>query len=247
MTTFQHTLDAVLAGRKTQTSRLWKPNWYVSGYRFTGNSDDVLDVLSIHAKQGNARPDRLIWHLDHSYSIQPARGKSAVGRYVVTHLAKRDVRTFDDADIEREGFTSFAEFIVTWCGMHDKRLNLQWRDRHEVYTYTDDKGYSGCDPEYILETLQERPASRYTAAVIQFKVMTLYRPDPIFPLGQRVTRFGDNAIQTVVSQRYSFEDGLWFYTLDNGSEHIAEHLKPYVTVGDIHRSLVLAGMIEGEA
>jgi hypothetical protein len=36
----------------------------------------------------------------------------------ITHLAKRDIRTFTDADVAREGFTSYAAFLQVWQQMH---------------------------------------------------------------------------------------------------------------------------------
>ncbi len=103
---FQHTLDAVLDGTKTQTSRVWKDN-YVS----VVEGDNNITVISKSS-------GRRLYYVGQEHAVQPKRGASGVGRIRITSLGKRNVSFFDAEDIRREGFQNMAEFLSVWRGMH---------------------------------------------------------------------------------------------------------------------------------
>ncbi len=120
---FQHTLDDVLTGRKTQTSRIWKH------YYRLGNEDIVYG--DSHQKSPNVQKmfftlwllntntPRKVYEVGKTYAVQAKRGGHGLARIRIKSLAKRDIRDFDDDDIEREGFWGFEQFYDLWCEMHD--------------------------------------------------------------------------------------------------------------------------------
>jgi hypothetical protein len=98
---FQHTLDAVLSGRKSQTSRIWKDDYLLQ--------DDTL----VSRKSG-----RRLYYVGQEFSVQPGRGKKAVARRRITQLEKWDVRDFTEADIQREGYSAGEDFLALWRSLH---------------------------------------------------------------------------------------------------------------------------------
>src|SRR5690348_12450666 len=117
---FQHTLPQVLAGQKTQTSRIWKEDYTFSCDEYDRDLRDV--VLSM--KAWDAGKIRRLYQVGSILSVQPNRGSKGIARIHILELAKRDVRDFTKEDIQREGFAYKHEFIETWIKMHDKPL---WR------------------------------------------------------------------------------------------------------------------------
>ncbi len=107
---FQHTIDNVLNGTKTQTSRIWKGN-----YVFSSNESDKW-MYCVYSS--NTSPMRRVYQVNQIHGVQPGRGKKSVAHIKITHLEKRMVHTFTDADIVREGFANRAEFLKVWRAMH---------------------------------------------------------------------------------------------------------------------------------
>lgn len=81
---------AVLRGDKTQTRRLVRPGEEACAYRAGG-----------------------------SYSVQPGRGRKAVGRIVVTHVERRRLGEITHEDAVAEGFASVEAFARYWLDLHD--------------------------------------------------------------------------------------------------------------------------------
>lgn len=105
---FAHTLDAVLDDSKTQTARVWKDNYQP----IYDGASNLIEVRS--RKTGN-----LIYYIGQEHAIQPGRGMHGVGRIRITHLARRDVTSFDIGDIALERLDNYASFIQLWNSMHN--------------------------------------------------------------------------------------------------------------------------------
>lgn len=75
----------------------------------------------------------------------------------VTKIRVEDVRNISDEDVKAEGFDSYAEFMETWCGIHDKPM---------VYTI-ETVGRT----DWLRKELRLRPDKRYKAVVLDFEVV----------------------------------------------------------------------------
>lgn len=151
MTIFQHTINEVLSGRKSQTSRIWKPNYiFIDGMN---PPDDNITVLS-SAK--NSITSRKLYYVGQVLSVQPKRGAKGVAKIRILELAKRDVRDFTDEDIQREGFPHKTWFLHTWTEMHDKPMYRKL-DYAELGSWHSE--------------LTNRPSEFYTALVIRFELV----------------------------------------------------------------------------
>ena len=115
MTQFQHTLKALLEGRKTETSRIVKVNqlWYPN-LGVIADSDD------------HGWNNRTVWAIGKDYAIVPARGKKSVGRFVVDAIWWQDVRSLTAKQIQAEGFNSAQAFDALWLKMHGEHYEA-WR------------------------------------------------------------------------------------------------------------------------
>lgn len=157
---FQHTIDSVLSGEKTQTSRIWKDSWAISFV--SSESGDIRAIYSCHDKQPFKR---LRYEVGQVLSVQPARGQKGVAKIRILELAKRDVRSFTFAEIEKEGFEHAQDFIQLWAQMHDKAY----------YTTMPVKTFDGNSYDSVYEKwlrgFSERPAEFYQALVIGFELV----------------------------------------------------------------------------
>jgi hypothetical protein len=95
---------------------------------------------------------RTLWQLGGDYAVQPARGQRAVGRIRLTSIRTADVRTFTQADAQREGFANVAGFFYVWTLMHDFTVRMQ-----------------DVTEERWREVLATRPFDRYFAVVLEFE------------------------------------------------------------------------------
>lgn len=139
---FQKTLEHVLAGTKTQTSRIWKENYLPEYYG--------SDLLSIRNQKGI-----LLYYVGQELSVQPARGTKGVARIRIQELHKADVRDFDADDFKREMLNDKL-FYETWASMHDKWL---WKKaQRETFDF--------------YNALRGRHEERYTALVFIFELVT---------------------------------------------------------------------------
>ena len=155
---FQHTLEQVLDGRKTQTSRIVKPGDYkqvFERFKTRPNPDGTLEfteeekILEVH------RNRRLLWKVGRDYAIQPGRGKPAVGRFKLIKIRREDVRDISFWDIQREGFNQSSEFWHVWCLMHDPQATIP-SDLHVGLDWLE---------------FRNRPAERYQAWVLDFELV----------------------------------------------------------------------------
>lgn len=149
---FQHTIEHVLAGRKSQTSRIWKDDYFFPSDEYDRTIKDV--VLS--RKAWDAGNIRHLYRVGQELAAQPARGQKGVARIRILELAKRDVRDFTQDDIVREGFTDERGFIQVWASMHDRWLwKLAMRQTFDFYN-----------------AVRARPYEFYQALVIRFELVS---------------------------------------------------------------------------
>jgi hypothetical protein len=102
---FQHTLDLVLSGRKTQTSRLVTPD--DSAER---GSDGRIEAVKTGGRDK--------YRVGKTYAVQPARGKPAVARIRLLGIARKRVSDTTTAEAKAEGFVSREAFFETWRAIH---------------------------------------------------------------------------------------------------------------------------------
>lgn len=152
MTQFQHTLKALLEGRKTETSRIVKVNqlWYPN-LGVIADSDD------------HGWNNRTVWAIGKDYAIEPHRGVRSVGRYRVEAIWRQDVRTLTLGQVDAEGFGAplWIGFWEVWCKMHDPQAVA---DMQHIRALTG----SQLDAKKILA---ERPAERYQAWRMTIRVL----------------------------------------------------------------------------
>ncbi len=149
---FLHTLPQILSGQKTQSSRIWKDDYFFPSDYY----DKTIYTTLLSHKAWDAGKVRTLYRLGQILSVQPSRGVKGVAKIKILELAKRDVRDFDESDIAREGFPNRTWFLHTWTEMHDKLM-------HNTLDYAALEAWH--------EALKTRPAQYYTALVICFELM----------------------------------------------------------------------------
>lgn len=172
---FQHTIDKVLSGEKTQTRRIVKPGEdNVRRYSVYSNQPAIETVVN---------GDRVVYQIGKDYAVQPGRGKPAVARIRVTGLRREDVRTISDDDVKAEGFSSREEFLYAWVSMHDANAAFcedviggwaQWRRLPGEKRGKWRRG--GLRDVYEYLYLNSRPAKFYDAWVIEFELCKEAQP-----------------------------------------------------------------------
>lgn len=158
---FNHTISQVLDKSKVQTSRLWHDNWEL-GYNGAKNVPSAYDALYsfsiIETQEGKTLTYRKVYTVGQTLAVQAGRGKKGVARIRITGLEKRDVRSFTDEDIQREGFTDRLSFFRVWYGMH-----------FPAYVKLLDEG--SVTPEWWLDATKAQIAAHNTALVIRFELV----------------------------------------------------------------------------
>lgn len=126
---FQHTIDKVLSGEKTQTRRPVKEGEYALNVWGTaigddlriGNKDDNITIGSVHHKNGKRK-----WLMYHDYAAQPGRTQKGVARIRIKHIRREPVESLSEADVIAEGFANKFDFWETWKKMHKHTGMLCW-------------------------------------------------------------------------------------------------------------------------
>jgi hypothetical protein len=151
---FLHTLDKVLSGEKTATSRLWKEDWFFPSDEY---DRDVKSVV-LSRKAWDAGKIRKLYYVGQILSAQPNRGQKGVAKIRILQLQKRDVRSYSEAEIAAEGYGSALEFYKVWYGMHLppflRLLTEEW-----------------VTPDKWLEMLSPQIAKHNTALFIRFELV----------------------------------------------------------------------------
>ena len=88
---FQHTIEQILDGSKTQTRRVVKDGQYCSHNAQRG----IYCVFEAR--------DRLKYMLDKTYAVQPGRGKKGVARIRITGIRQERVQDITAEDAKAEG------------------------------------------------------------------------------------------------------------------------------------------------
>lgn len=149
---FQHTIDKVLSGEKTQTRRIVKP----------GDALERVPMGEWRIKHPAVRRNgRIIFAVTQPRAVQSKRGQRSVARLVITDIRREDVRTISDADAIAEGFANRIDFLRTWTAMHDSVI--EWVDCGTWMAGTRMEWKRG-NPKGIMV----RPTKRYDAWVISF-------------------------------------------------------------------------------
>ncbi len=120
---FQHTLEAVLAGRKTQTRRLMNQLGQAMEYckSYPNYPHEIQSVWT--AKNGVFRTK---WEVYKTYAVQAGRGKPAIARIKIIRINEecigRGVSVITDEQAKAEGFANRAEFLATWEAIHGAKM-----------------------------------------------------------------------------------------------------------------------------
>lgn len=99
---FAYTLDAVLRGESTQTSRLWENSWKLD--------HDNKTLYLLHQSGDVKRP---YYYVGQVIGIRAERFAERAGKIRITKLERRDVREFCEDDFRREG-VSEIDFWALW-------------------------------------------------------------------------------------------------------------------------------------
>lgn len=146
---FQHTIDKVLSGEKTQTRRRVKPNHVCWADSYDENG--ATEITDVRVVIDESRPGRKIYEVGKTYAVQPARGKPAVARIRITDIRREDVRNISDEDALAEGFGDRESFLELWVEMHDPSALLSYQAL------------------YRDGAISAQPAERYDAWVLTFE------------------------------------------------------------------------------
>jgi len=146
---FQHTWQQVLDGTKTQTRRIAHPailpaSMITYSSSATGEycwfAYDASDAIGAVFRKG-----RLLYKVGNTYSVQPGRGKKAVGRIRITGIRLERVQDITEEAALAEGCLGVPhyqaardEFIVLWSMIHTKH-GERWDDNPLVWVLTFEK------------------------------------------------------------------------------------------------------------
>lgn len=171
---FQHTIDKVLSGEKTQTRRIVKPGDVRVCVEMPFGGWQPVKITGI----GKYNQPIIRWEIGKTYAVQGGRKHKARGRIRVTDLRIEDVRNISEADVKAEGFRDRFHFMQTWTAMHDKCFQLDYYDG--IIWQFKGVGDSNCYSEYprdefvvgdFKKALWSRPAERYQAWVLTFELV----------------------------------------------------------------------------
>ena len=114
---FQHTIDKVLSGEKTQTRRVVKEGDYAEYVEteFTLATGVINFRATKRIRNAN---NNIRWEQSKTYSVQPGRGQRGVARIKIMTLGNQDVRYINKESMRAEGFNSKEEFLNLWRKMH---------------------------------------------------------------------------------------------------------------------------------
>lgn len=184
--TFKPELAAlVMAGQKTQTRRLVKPNeslgaaWTDSDVRENGITRR-LAVVKYKIIPGRTEiPSRtcIKWQVGRTYAVQPGRGKKGIGFIRITDIRREDVRQISHEDALAEGFESRPHFLQTWCELNGGKLFL-WQHEDGYWVLHDHTRprrrcrvtHHGSEGN-VLKKLASYPRSLFDAFALTFEVL----------------------------------------------------------------------------
>ena len=96
---FQYTLEQVLSGTKTATSRLAKP-----GETAEYGQDGRIEAVKTHGRDK--------YRVGKTYAVQPSRNESSVARIRLLGIKQQRVSETSVEEAKMEGFASREEFFA---------------------------------------------------------------------------------------------------------------------------------------
>lgn len=170
---FQHTLDKVLSGEKTLTSRLVKPGEEANCWHVNGDDDLTIDEIIIPRAKPTLYGDtwRSVHVVGETYAVQPGRGKPAVARIRVLAIKRYDVREISAEDVLAEGFQSRLGFLETWTAIHDRAAAFYPEDGHYRYYAGRKEKWVSVNAPHLYAVLLARPDERYDAWQLRFELV----------------------------------------------------------------------------
>jgi hypothetical protein len=168
VTQFQHTLAALLRGKKTETSRIIRSGERLEDFYYDGPNQHVY-----------AANDRLVWAtngslFDQTYAIQPRRGQKSIGRFKVEKIWRQDVRTLTVEQLQAEGMPilgGWYHFVQLWAKMHDKAFEFNFDPSAVDYRVREGKRRDIVGWDTLKEMIANRPAERYQAWRLKIRVL----------------------------------------------------------------------------
>lgn len=156
---FQHTLEQVLDGSKTRTSRRNHGEDFHDGIVY-----NVSERYRVWPETGERelldRKLRRLYYPGQILAVQAKRGGKGLARIRLLAISSVDVRTYTYPDIRREGFSSRWNFLHLWISMHDSG----WLSKFSQMPYGD-TGNLPVDTETLL-----RPDKAYHAWALDFEL-----------------------------------------------------------------------------
>ena len=110
---FQYTLDKVLSGTKTATSRLAKP-----GESAEYGEDRRIEAVTLRGRDK--------YRVGKTYAVQPSRNEPAVARIRLLSIKRQRISETSAEEAKMEGFDSREAFFAQWRDIHGKdKLNAE--------------------------------------------------------------------------------------------------------------------------
>lgn len=112
---FQHTLEPVLTGQKTQTRRLAK-----AGETAVYDADHALVEVRANG--------RVKYRVGGTYAVQPSRNMAAVARIRLLAIEQKRANDVSAAEARAEGYAHPDDFLAAWQAIHgtNKRSVPVW-------------------------------------------------------------------------------------------------------------------------
>lgn len=173
MMLFIHTIDKVLSGEKVQTRRIVKPGdedtiFPMPTDRMFSQRGILYAAYPAHEAREIStvfRNGRRLWNVGQEIAVQPGRGKKSVARILITGLRCEDVREISVEDAKAEGWELGLDAVTKYPALWYLRL---WTQMHDDLAHVK----LGMKPfETWRDYLATRPAERYQAWVIEFKLV----------------------------------------------------------------------------
>lgn len=162
-------IEKIMAGEKTETRRVVKPNevhvGIMPGARFSRSISQTITL-----EDGRIVPQRIKWQVGRDYAICPGRGKKGVGRIEVLGLGEnQDVRLIGDGAAKAEGFDGVNAFLSIWIHINDHSAQACWDEQKTRWIWhTARRWHHSDEGDDFAAYLMARPAERYHAWVIEF-------------------------------------------------------------------------------
>jgi len=125
--------EKILAGEKTETRRVVKPNERLVKRRRLSQYDCLPDEVVATDETGFGR---LKWQVGRRYAVQPGRGKKGVGFLQLTGIRREPLQEMGENDAIAEGVMPelgehyLSAFVRLWDGINPHH---SWSDNPDVW------------------------------------------------------------------------------------------------------------------